>query len=346
MGSKNQSGDKTQTWTLPLNNVSLIRRELEEENIGLHALLKGTGISPMAFENEDSLLTYDQVISLYDNALELSPRPGLGLRVASHESPTDWGVLGFAMLCCNTVGEVIETILKFHKTAGSMTEVSFIKNNKQAKLECRQPQALHHILPHVMEHQFGAVQVALKKLTGRSVPTVRLDLSYSNPGYEDMYLDMFGCQVNFDQPQNQLIFDATYLDTPIVQSSTIGAKLAQKLCAEQLQRQAVEPDITHQVRYFLLMQGRNFPNAEFVAELLHMTSRTLRYKLREYGTSFQEIRDDVRQQLAISYLESSNLSIEDTAYLVGFDDLSNFRRAFKKWTGKRPSEYRNCPRVL
>ena len=182
-----RDGFESREGNLPINNAVLIRNELGREEIDLYTLLKGTDISPRVFEDEDALLTYDQVVALIDNALRLSTQPGLGLRIASHESPTDWGALGFAMLCCNTVGEVINKILKFHKISGSMIELSFRSEQDHCILEFIPPRALHHILPFVMEHHIGAVQFVLKNLTDQAVPLVQLNLSYSRPDYHQQY---------------------------------------------------------------------------------------------------------------------------------------------------------------
>lgn len=81
---------------------------------------------------------------------------------------------------------------------------------------------------------------------------------------------------------------------------------------------------------------------EDIAEILQMTSRTLRTRLGEQGRSFQAILDDLRHQLALDYLGKSDLSLAEISALVGFTDPSNFQRAFKKWTGTSPSEYRSA----
>jgi AraC-like DNA-binding protein len=79
---------------------------------------------------------------------------------------------------------------------------------------------------------------------------------------------------------------------------------------------------------------------ESVSERLKMTSRTLRNRLNRHGTTFQALLDDARKQLAITYLQSSLMKVDEVARLLGFSDSSNFRRAFKKWTGKLPRDFR------
>jgi len=181
----------------------------------------------------------------------------------------------------------------------------------------------------------------VKLLTGRAdVRPEELRLSYAKPGYARLYTEVFGCPVHFSRPSNTLVLDRKWLGLPVKSSSFLSSQMAERMCAMQLKRQYIEHDVVHRVRYLLLEHTSTFPSAEEIASILHMTSRTLRNRLQAQGTSFQEILDNVRQQLAIDYLEQTDLGIDYICGLVGFDDSSNFRRAFRKWTGKNPSDLR------
>lgn len=330
---------------VPIHNVALIRQELEGQSANLIELFRGSGVSPNIVENDEALLTYEQVTRIIQNALCLASKPGLGLRIGRRESPTDWGVLGFAMLSCNTVLEMIELVSRFHRTAASMTDVSFDIEGGLAFVELLPPPALNPpVLQFVIEEHFSAFQNALTVVTGKPVPVQSINIAYTKPDYHRLYKEVFRCPVNFDQPRNQYLFSANYLDIPVAQSSELTSKLARKLCETQLKRQSAEPDFLGQVRYYLLLRGSTFADAETVAECMHITSRTLRNRLHVLGTSFQQVLDETRQQLAIQYLKASDLGIDEIAQLVGFSDTSNFRRAFKKWTGRVPSHYRTTQR--
>ena len=124
-------------------------------------------------------------------------------------------------------------------------------------------------------------------------------------------------------------------------ASDVSAKIAASLCAQQLNRQSIEPDFVYWVRHCLLMRTDRFPTADEVAQQLHMTSRTLRNKLRHDGSSFQSILDDVRKQIALDHLENSTMTVAEIAAILGFDSSRNFRRAFMRWTGELPSATRN-----
>ena len=186
-----------------------------------------------------------------------------------------------------------------------------------------------------------ATIAALNFVTGKSIASDRLELSYARPDHYRAYARYFGCPVYFDRAVNQLVFNADILDLPVIQRSDVSAKIAASLCAQQLNRQSIETDFVYRVRHCLLMRTDRFPTADEVAQQLHMTSRTLRNKLRHDDTSFQSIFDDVRKQIALDYLENSTMTVAEIAAILGFDSSRNFRRAFMRWTGELPSATRN-----
>jgi AraC-like DNA-binding protein len=325
---------------IPAVNVLLIRDALAAENVSDYDLFRGTGISMQRMEEADCLLNYEQVVTLISNAVRLAREPGLGLRIGSQESPTDWGILGYAMLSCATVRDVLDVIMRFHRTAASMADPSFTVEGDLAFLGLVPRGSLRDALPFVIEEHFGAFCSALRMLTNTRVPNVQLSVSYPRPGYYRQYEAIFRCPVNFRDSRNQLAFRASFLEARVAQSNAFSARMAERICGEQMSRQVHEPDFVQQVRYLVLLNVNDFPDAEAVSERLQITSRTLRNRLRACGTSFQQLIDDVRRQLAISYLESSDLHVDEVAELLGFRDRSNFRRAFMKWTGRRPSDFR------
>jgi AraC-like DNA-binding protein len=335
---------ESQSWLLPVYNATLVFDEATRQGVDRYDLIRGTGFSLKDFRNSDTLKSYDQVVALIERALKLCPLPGLGLRIGRDESPTQWGILGYAMMCCRTLRDMMTMLIKYHRIAASMAEFYFSEENVLARLEVRPPWALREALPTIVEEHFSSTLSAARILTGRKeIRPIEVNLSYAAPPYARMYRECFGCPVHFSQPSNTLLLDNKWLESPIMHSSSISSHMAERICELQLRRQYIEHDIVHRVRYLLLKCTDTFPDAEAIAQILHMTSRTLRNRLREQGTSFQSILDDVRQQLAVNYL-ASTLSLADISALVGFNDVSNFRRAFKKWTGKNPSEFR-CTRT-
>ena len=108
-----------------------------------------------------------------------------------------------------------------------------------------------------------------------------------------------------------------------------------------MEKQGQHGDISQEIRRILMRNPGRFPSMDLVAEELQISTRSLRRHLADLDTSFQSILDDVRKNLAIQYLRTANLSLEEIAVLVGFNEYNNFRKAFKRWTGNPPSHYRS-----
>lgn len=105
----------------------------------------------------------------------------------------------------------------------------------------------------------------------------------------------------------------------------------------------VQEGLLTRVRRLLLARPGDFPDLEQAARELHTSGRSLRRHLSSLGTTYQQVLDDVRKRLALQYLTTTQLPLYEIALLLGFNDSSNFRRAFRKWTGKLPSDYREAP---
>ncbi|MEH6636995.1 MAG: AraC family transcriptional regulator ligand-binding domain-containing protein [Halioglobus sp.] len=159
------------------------------------------------------------------------------------------------------------------------------------------------------------------------------------------YTDVFGTPVQFSAQRDGFYFHSRYLQFPIVQSETSLAAMLATYPAELLK---ISPD-THGVgNKVKQLIGKDFqralPSLQDVADRLHMTTPTLHRRLREEGTSFQQLKDQCRKFVAIDYLSSGDYTTAQLAELMGFSDSSTFHRAFKNWTGMTPQAYRqrNC----
>jgi len=335
--------DEIRDWLVPVYNAALVFEEATRQGVNPRELIRGTGFSFKDLNNSGTLKSYDQNLALISNALKLCPLPGLGLRIGRNETPTQWGILGYAAMCCKTVRDMMAMLIKYHRIAASLAEFHFREDDQLAHLEVRPPRAVHDVLQFVVEEHFSSIMSVARLLTDRpNLRPVEVNLSYAKPGYAGMYREIFGCPAQFNRHSNTLVFDKKFLKTPIRYSNSLSSQMAESICEMQLRRQYIEHDLEHRVRYLLLEHADAFPDAEDIAEILHMTSRTLRNRLRAQGTSFQAILDDLRHRLAVDYLSKSEFALADICGLIGFNDVSNFRRAFKRWTGTSPSEFRSA----
>lgn len=159
------------------------------------------------------------------------------------------------------------------------------------------------------------------------------------------YREVFGTPVKFQQTRNAFHFHRRFLEFPIVQSETSLVTMLETYPAELFRLSPDSQGVGNKVRKLIGTDFRSpLPNLQEVAERLHMTTPTLHRRLREEGTSFQQLKDHTRRDAAIDYLMNGDYTTLQLSELMGFSDSSTFHRAFKKWTGLTPSEYRdqNC----
>ena len=180
-------------------------------------------------------------------------------------------------------------------------------------------------------------------LVGRRIPILRASFSYPEPNHSAEYRLMYCNGLSFDAPHTGIEFDAAYLDLPIVQNERSVKDFLRTAPESILVKYKNGSSLTARIRRRLrqLLPGE-VPDFDQLSGELNMTTATLRRRLAEEGASYQGIKDQLRRDLAISYLSHSDRSVMDIALELGFSERSAFHRAFRKWTGASPGEFRRA----
>ncbi len=178
-------------------------------------------------------------------------------------------------------------------------------------------------------------------LSGEKILLRKINWAFPQPSYYDEYHAMFGCEHIFDQQITSMVFDRCALDLPVIQMPNNLEQLIPKFPEDMISRLKLNNRISSQVQR-MLQTGQEIDSLKLteVANRLHTTVGTLRRRLKEEGNSFVEIKEDVRRNSASFWLTNTDTAINSIALRLGFSEPSAFNRAFKKWTGKTPGEYR------
>jgi len=326
---------------IPPQLAGLIVEVLKEQGVASAQVLRGSGIRPVLLERDDTYFSYKQMLALVENALALTTTPGLGLLLGSRENISSWGVLGYAIMSCATFRESFDIGMRFHRTAAGMMLLSTREEGDRLKIQLDSPCPLGAALPFCVEEMIAGIITVSAMILQRKYLPLEVSLAYPRPEYSQMYQEVFQCPVHFDQPINAFWVTPPD-DTPLQYSDPITARISLKLVEQMLERHSSDADFVLEVRRILLRSPGQFPDMESVAGELGMSSRSLRRKLGELDTSFKGVLDDVRRHLAIDYLQNSKLTLEEITALLGYTEGTNFRRAFKLWTGHPPSHYRRA----
>ena len=309
---------------------------LESRGIPPAVSLAGTGIDPA----QSDRVSYRQRIEQLSNMLALVGADGHWLEKPRVVSISDYGLLGYAMMSSATLEQGIQIATKYHRMAGAMFELVFDTEGSEAVLR------LEHLLPggevgqYVVEELFNGISQLIGLLLGEDHVPTRILLNYKAPDYADKHEVCFRCPVEFNQPHTEYRFNVAELAKPLAEADANTARICEESCRQLLNQMEIEEDIISRVCHLLLSTPGEFPKLDVVAKKLSLGARTLRRRLHELGTSYQKILDDVRRELAIEYLQTTNLTVQEIAELLGYSEVTNFRRAFMRWVELSPYQYR------
>ena len=183
-------------------------------------------------------------------------------------------------------------------------------------------------------------------LIQRPILLERIEFQFNKPVFHDEYALMFPCRCAFGQERNRVVFNKKFLSLPVSQDSASLIPFLQNAPESLLTQFRSDDSMTAQIKRVLLHRKDGHLELDklsfdLVAEELHMTTHTLRRRLKDEGNSYQEIKDSIRRDQAMVLLDNPVLSAQDVALSLGFSESAAFSRAFKKWTGMTPGSYRS-----
>lgn len=299
--------------------------------------LEAVGLSSEAMRDPAARHPVLAVSLLWERALDVTGDPAFGLRVPKYIKHTSFHALGYAVLASPTLGEALERVVRYCQVVTDSGMLKLVQAGDEVVLN------VIPSLPHsrggraFRDSVMSTIVRAMRLLGGRdfSVHGVTLD---REPAHDlAPYVRFFGCPVSLGE-HDTLRFDAEQLAQPLSSSNPELARHNDAAVREYLAR--VETGtIADRTRTAIAELTTRDVSPELVARKLGTSLRSLQRSLREHGTSYEDLLRDVRRELACAYLRDGRYSVTEVAFLLGYDSLSAFARAFKRWTGKPPSEF-------
>jgi AraC-like DNA-binding protein len=284
------------------------------------------------------------VHELLRGGLEMTGDPDIGLKAAREIAIGDYGALEYVVSSAPTWGDALRSVGRYLPLVNDALQFSLRVEGPRAVIQLDSSV----VLPRAAaDFQSGAFHVAgLHRRQPQDVAEFEVLFTHPRPERVDEYERTFERgTLRFDAPFTGFAFDAAYLDMPVVSADPklhdVLRKHAELMLAELPKAQS----LTEQVRDHIAQQlsGGN-PSVELIARQLHMSPRTLGRKLEHEGTTFKELLDDMRRRMALRYVGGHDLGLSEIAFLLGFSQTAAFHRAFKRWTGQTPLEYRRARR--
>ncbi|APR87787.1 Transcriptional regulator, AraC family protein [Minicystis rosea] len=301
-------------------------------------LLAGLDLDAAALSDPRLRLPVSVFTELAARAKALTGEPGLGfclglqMRISSH------GYLGFAAMSAPTLRDALDVAVRFAPTRTDAIALRVHESDGVAaiildELAPRGPQTDVLVLSLIVGlHEIGAA------LTGRRLDS-RADVALPAPDYLPRFPQL-AARMRFGAPEHRIVFDAKELDLPLIQADPIALRLAREQCERELSALGGGGQVATRVRALLPRAEGGFLSIDETAARLGMSPRTLKRRLADEGLTFSELLEEQRRERALLLLQSPDRSIEEVADGVGYSDVANFTRAFRRWTGSTPTAYR------
>lgn len=324
--------------------VGLLTRA-DELGVATDGWFAGTRLDRSRFQADaPAYVSYRQACGIIHRALDSLPGDGHGLVIGERQDVGNFGLLGLAMMTASDFGEAIRLGVHYAPITGAMLELQLGNLPEDgpdeialtAWMRNREPD----IEPFLCEELFSSCLKLCRGLLGPGFSPLRTELAYPPPPNADDYARVLGCEVRFDAPANRVLIARHWLDTPMSAHNPVSARHVLALCREQMPAERSTSEIVAVVGNLLRLQLADSPRLVDIAAELHLAERTLRRHLQTAGTSWQELHDRVRRDVAETMLGKPGARVAEVGVAIGFQDAREFRRAFKRWTGKAPSEVR------
>lgn len=290
---------------------------------------------------QDAPLEELEFYKLCERAVELTRDPTFALQFGSSLHLGSHGLLGNALMSCRTLRQAAEFLVQHNPIKTAQGSVRFAFDRENVVLSMTSGIELPGAPNFMIEAFFAAAITGIGDLVGTELAGCRIEFAFEPTMDEKTYARFLGVPVAFGKEANRLIGPREAVDVPLVGAGNVVADMYVRQCGRLLREQGMATNLASEIRRILL-DGRGKVASEYeVSCKLNMSGRTLRRRLYDEGTSFREILDEVRNDMARAYLRETGLSIAEVGTFLGFEDAANFRRAFRRWNGCSPQAFRS-----
>lgn len=312
--------------------------DLKRQGYRTAQIVGNTGIRTSALEGNRPTISFDKLAMLFERAAELTGDDLIGFRLGQGREFRRSGLVTFVGISSPTVKTLFQNVDRYQRVISDAVRIDTRRLDSEGIIEWGYlvPQAV--MRRQYLEFTATRVMDTLRRLTNRELTLAKLELRYHRSTNIDVLSRFFGCPIEFGSDDNRMHLKPDDLDLPLRTSDVHLYQTLQECCETALaQRQAVKTPIVVAVERAI---ASGHTSQEDVASALAMSSRTLARRLADEGTTFFNVVEGYREALAKSLMQATDLQMTEIAFLVGYSSLSTFSTAFRRWTGKSPTQYR------
>lgn len=313
---------------------------MEARGFAPEQVLAGSGIDTADIADPACLIDLDQYDTIAANVIALCGDPGIGFEIGKRSNITMWGIVGHAMATSSTFREAIALWLQYGNASLGLPIRQTLIEEKDGSwgVAVSQVSAKLSLLPFYFEEAMASAMGNPITLIGEPFRMKEVRLAYPPPPHRARYEELFDCPIHFNAGVTHIIAHTPVLDTPLRGNDDQLNELCLMQCSQLMRQVGKRGALASRLRSLLLKSRGAIPNLDEAAQKLDMSPRTLRRHLRDEGTTYQTVLDELRCDLAKEYL-ATGLKPKEIAYLLGYKHPTAFQIAFKSWTGQTIGSY-------
>jgi len=316
-----------------------LARRLDDRGLCPSTVLRCAGLPIGLFSQDKILLTTEEFFALYRGIAEVSRDPAIGLKLGTEDRMERYDPIAIAAVCTRSFRDAVDRIGRY-KQLTCPEKIALVERGNESAVHFTWLLADEEEPALLVDVCFAWILSIARRGTGRSIHPKRVEFQRPEAN-RAIYEKHFQCPIRFRAARNVLVFNKADMDAAfLTYNADLLAAVAPQLEAE-LKQQLMEKNFREQVKGTLKRQlAGERPAIERVARELRLSKRTLQRRLTEDGITFQQLMEEARRELARHYLLHSSLELNETAYLLGYEDANSFFRAFHEWEGTSPGEWR------
>ncbi|MFC4099809.1 AraC family transcriptional regulator [Paenibacillus xanthanilyticus] len=317
-----------------------VMKAIMHKGLAWEAFCAHIGFDAGLLQDSDARIPGAELERIMNAAAQYAGDDHFGLHQGQITEFADMGILGYVMMHSRTVEGALAAYRRYNDILCCGFNLAWTTEGDELRIGMY----LEHpgrMGRHCAEDMASSLYGLIGKFTNRQFALLRVQFTHEPPAELAPYARVFGLTPSFGAPRNELVLPRGVLDAPILYADAKLLGIFEGIARETKAGLAKPESFAQRTEQWIgACMPASFPSLQQTAEHFGLSSRTVQQKLKEEGTSYQELSASVRRELAIAYLRKPGYSVGDIAYALHFSEPSAFQNAFKKWTGFTPGQYR------
>lgn len=336
--------DQKQHWNFPAAYLKVFLQHAAYEQLQVESLLAGTGLSVDELTLNTKQVSFQAIRRLIANVTQ-HLGPGWHLSLAQRLTIASHGPLGFAVVTARDLRASVAVLLRFMGIRAPYVWLAGTAEDDRLVIRLFESLEMGEERRVLVELALLSIQSLLERPLGRELSGARISFAYSPPEYVERLRLAFHPRLKFEAAGHEISLPSEWLKEPCVLHDEAMHRYLISRCQEEQRVFSGELPAEIAVRQDLLARISDPPSLSQIAAAQNVSPRTLIRRLKLGNTSYNAILEDVRKTLAEDYLRRSDMSVTRIGYRLGYQDPSNFGRAFRGWFGTSPGKYRDVHRA-